>query len=165
METFSALLAICAENSPVPGEFPAHRPVTCGALMFSLKCVWINGCENNRGAGDLRRYRTHYDVIVMSWMKSVKLAETCPKQPQQCAKRIHISWHAILYRLADALVKNDYDVLFDCRTRNKIIHWSGLFSMQNKIFLVSAQSIITVVYEVQGAHLSWHCIIYSLTAQ
>ena len=28
METFSALLAICAENSPVPGEFSAQRPVT-----------------------------------------------------------------------------------------------------------------------------------------
>ena len=28
METFSALLAICAGNSPVPGEVPAQRPVT-----------------------------------------------------------------------------------------------------------------------------------------
>ena len=28
METFSALLAICAGNSPVPAEFPAQRPVT-----------------------------------------------------------------------------------------------------------------------------------------
>ena len=28
MEIFSALLAICAGNSPVPGEFPAQRPVT-----------------------------------------------------------------------------------------------------------------------------------------
>ena len=27
METFSALLAICAGNSPVLGEFPAQRPV------------------------------------------------------------------------------------------------------------------------------------------
>ena len=27
MATFSALLAICAGNSPVPGEFPAQRPV------------------------------------------------------------------------------------------------------------------------------------------
>ena len=27
METFSALLALCAGNSPVPGEFPAQRPV------------------------------------------------------------------------------------------------------------------------------------------
>ena len=28
MEAFSTLLAICAGNSPVPGEFPAQRPVT-----------------------------------------------------------------------------------------------------------------------------------------
>ena len=28
METFSTLLAICAGNSPVPGEFPTQRPVT-----------------------------------------------------------------------------------------------------------------------------------------
>ena len=28
METFSALLASCAGNSPVPGEFPAQRSVT-----------------------------------------------------------------------------------------------------------------------------------------
>ena len=28
METFSALLAICAGNSPVPGKFPTQRPVT-----------------------------------------------------------------------------------------------------------------------------------------
>ena len=28
METFSALLAICAGNSPASGEFPAQRPVT-----------------------------------------------------------------------------------------------------------------------------------------
>ena len=27
METFSALLAICGGNSPVPGEFPTQRPV------------------------------------------------------------------------------------------------------------------------------------------
>ena len=34
METFSALLAICAENSPVPGEFPARRPVTRSSDVF-----------------------------------------------------------------------------------------------------------------------------------
>ena len=36
-----------------------------GALMFSLICVWINGWVNNREAGDLKRYRTHYDVTVI----------------------------------------------------------------------------------------------------
>ena len=51
-------------NSPVPGEFP-HKGQWRGALMFSLICVWINDWVNNREAGDLRRYRAHYDVIVL----------------------------------------------------------------------------------------------------
>ena len=45
-------------NSPHEGQWR-------WALMFSLVCVWINGWVNNREAGDLRCYRTHYDVIVM----------------------------------------------------------------------------------------------------
>ena len=32
--------------------------------MFSLICVWIKSWVNNREAGDLRRYRAHYDVTV-----------------------------------------------------------------------------------------------------
>ena len=34
MKTFSALLAISAENSPVPGEFSAQRPVTRSFDVF-----------------------------------------------------------------------------------------------------------------------------------
>ena len=34
METFSALLTICAGNSPVTGDFPAQRPVTRGFDVF-----------------------------------------------------------------------------------------------------------------------------------
>ena len=45
-------------NSPHKGQWR-------GALMFSLICVWINAWVNNRETGDLRRYRAHYDVIVM----------------------------------------------------------------------------------------------------
>ena len=47
-------------NSPHKGQWR-------GALMFSLICVWINGWVNNCEAGDLRRYRAHYDVTVMSF--------------------------------------------------------------------------------------------------
>ena len=34
METFSALLALCAGNSPVTGEFPTQRPVTRSFDVF-----------------------------------------------------------------------------------------------------------------------------------
>ena len=46
-------------NSPRKGQWRR-------ALLFSLICPWINSWVNNREAGDLRRHRTHYDVIVMA---------------------------------------------------------------------------------------------------
>ena len=64
METFSAYLALCEGNSPVPVNSP-HKGQWRGALMLSLICVWKNGWVNNREAGDLRRHRGHYDVNVM----------------------------------------------------------------------------------------------------
>ena len=48
-------------NSPHKGQWR-------GALIFSLICVWINGWVNNREVGDMRRYRAHYDVTVMTWI-------------------------------------------------------------------------------------------------
>ena len=73
METFSALLAICVGSSPVTGEFPSQRPVTRSVDVF-LICTWINGGVNIRKAGDLRRHRTHYDVILMrNFVRTIKL--------------------------------------------------------------------------------------------
>ena len=63
MKTSSALLAICAGMSP-PVNSP-HKGQWSGALMFPSICAWINGCVNNREAGDLRRHRAHYDVTIM----------------------------------------------------------------------------------------------------
>ena len=45
-------------NSPHKGQWR-------GALMFTLICARIYGWVNTREAGDFRRYRLHYDVIVM----------------------------------------------------------------------------------------------------
>ena len=55
METFSALLALCAGNSPF--------------TAFPSICARINSCTNNREADDLRCHRTHYVVTVMLWTK------------------------------------------------------------------------------------------------
>ena len=45
-------------NSPHKGQWRR-------ASIFSLIYVWINDWVNNREAGELRRHRAHYDVIVM----------------------------------------------------------------------------------------------------
>ena len=39
METFSALLALCAGNSPVTGEFPSQRQVTWSFDVFFHLCL------------------------------------------------------------------------------------------------------------------------------
>ena len=73
-----------------------HKGQWRWALMFSLICIWINAWVNNREAGDLRRYRAHYDVIVMcntiylgrlsevgAWINSPTTSPTpSPPQPQ-----------------------------------------------------------------------------------
>ena len=82
METLSALLALCAGNSPVAGEL--QRPVTRG-FGVSLICVWIHDWVNSGDAGDLRLHRAYYDVIVMNiqtegqkWAKcSRAMASSC----------------------------------------------------------------------------------------
>ena len=45
-------------NSPHKGQWR-------GALMFSLICALNKRLSKHREAGDLRRHRAHYDVIVM----------------------------------------------------------------------------------------------------
>ena len=44
METFSALLAICAGNSPLTGDFPSQRPVTrsFGVFFYLRLNKWLS---------------------------------------------------------------------------------------------------------------------------
>ena len=59
------------------GEFTGDRwiPRTKASdaepWCFFFICVWINGWVNNHEAGDLRRYRAHYDVIVIPALQMI----------------------------------------------------------------------------------------------
>ena len=55
-------------NSPHKGQWRR-------AFVFSFICAWINASVNNREAGDLRRHRVYYDVIVMG-KENVRMRET-----------------------------------------------------------------------------------------
>ena len=69
METFSALLANCAVNSPVSGEFPTQRPVTRSFdVFFDLrlnerlsKHSWALVCPFSRG------FLTHYILYFLKY--------------------------------------------------------------------------------------------------
>ena len=63
METFSAILAVSAGNSPVTGEFPAQRPVTQSFdIFFDLH---LNKRLSNQ-SWSWCFDRTHYDLTVMN---------------------------------------------------------------------------------------------------
>ena len=69
METFSALLAICAGNSPVPGEFPAQRPMARGFDIFFDLRPDKRLSEQSRGwwfetqSHSLWRHRNELDLL------------------------------------------------------------------------------------------------------
>ena len=58
-------------NSPHKGQWR-------GAFMFSLTCSRINAWVNNHEAGDLRRRRAHYEVIVIT------------AKPEQSSQKWHL---------------------------------------------------------------------------
>ena len=138
METFFALLAICAGNSPAPVNCP-HKGQWCGALMLYLVCARINGWVNNREAGDLRLYRAHYDVIVMFWITSVILTNGENSEPKNFVRRprMNRNWLSSdinqqgclnLFESADKIdfcvtVSIDIDYPSQCPPQSMVLHY------------------------------------------
>ena len=72
MEIFSALLAICAGNSPVSGEFPAQRPATRSFDVFFDLCLNKRLSKQSRGWWFETLYRPlwphcNVQLVFMPW--------------------------------------------------------------------------------------------------
>ena len=116
-------------NSPHKGQWR-------GALMFSLVCVWINGWVNSCEAGDLRRPRAHYDVIVMKKGTSTRMHLL-----------IVISWHNCGHLFVVYLTLN-------ISAWWLLIHWwqTGTIASATMACLCLVRH--SVLFSV--VHLSWH---------
>ena len=84
METFSALLAICAGNSPVPGESPAQRPVTQSFDVFFDLRLNKRLRKQSRGwwfetlSRPLWRHRNDiYGQMALNWHLNYENRHTC----------------------------------------------------------------------------------------
>ena len=84
--TFSALLALCEGNLPVTGGFPR------------------NGWINNRDAGDLRRHRAHYDIIVMKWIEGIWISGVGIYPPFHNSHSHHNSIPADIWRKNNVII-------------------------------------------------------------
>ena len=115
METFSALLALFAGNSPVTGDPPppphththTHKGQWCGALMFSLICAWTNGWY--RYDGDFRRHRAHYDATVIKNKEICRHSDGPIQVPSMYSAGTCIIQHLLF--LTSAILFNTYSLV------------------------------------------------------
>ena len=98
METFSALLALCAGNSPVTGDFPAQRPVTRSFDVF------FDLCRNKRLSKQGWWFETlscslwrHCNVMTRYWTDSNPLLE------QMLINRMAWQWAETLVEIRGTL--------------------------------------------------------------
>ena len=89
METFSALLALCAKNSPVTGEFPSQRPVTRSFGVFFDLCLSKRLSKQSRR----RWFQTpssslwcHCNVSISNYCESIALVFKHPRVSLQNAR-------------------------------------------------------------------------------
>ena len=105
-----------------PRYWPSpHKGQWHGALMFSLICAWINRGVNNREANDLRRYRAHYNVIVMHTTRSAINDDNVG-----IMKTLRISWPRLLVRRAHlSVVKCPWGQIrqWNCCTNPTMHQW------------------------------------------
>ena len=74
-------------NSPHKGQWR-------GTLLLSLIYAWINRWVNKGEAGELRRHRAHYDVIVMRTREfQINTTHTCTRTHGQVFRYSHECWH------------------------------------------------------------------------
>ena len=145
METFSALLAICAGNSPVNSP---HKGQWRGALMFSLICARINGWVNNCEAGDSRRHRAHYYVIVMS----VKLF---------CRVDVYLMKPTANYaKSSNACAVKGFSQTLSNSKRNVV--WQFFVRNEGDITLIIHGNSMTVTVTVGLTMSNWFCICSSV---
>ena len=131
---------------PLCGEFTGHRWILLtkasdrGALVFSLICAWINGWVNNRGAGNLRRHRAHYDVTVMSYWfvpdGSKLLPEPMLTDHQWCL--VVFIWGQLHRKFLKyvSLLWGWKLLIWDCSHDLKIIHSDATFKCHMVIVLI-----------------------------
>ena len=97
VETFSALLALCAGNSPVTGEFPLQRPVTQRFDVFFDLCLnkrmskqslswwfetpsrslWRQGNEPEQTTEQTLESQVNWDNLVFIWRHCNEILACC----------------------------------------------------------------------------------------
>ena len=118
-----------------PRWIPRTKASDAVLWFFSLICVWINGWVNNRETCDLRRYRAHYDVIVMDPTTVPYYRDVHHFEEADC-------WYSVKHR---------YNT-FQCNT---MLHKARLLHALSKITLGMGSANVRRCYKVTSSLIGW----------
>ena len=108
METFSTLLALCAGNSPVSGEFSSQRPVMQSFDVFVDLCLkkWLSQQSRHRWFETLSRSLWRHCNVVSGGI--IKRWQWCDYLRISCLWfwSLHI-WY-IVYHIWSSVIKDRY---------------------------------------------------------
>ena len=162
METFSALLAICAGNSPAPGEFPAQRPVTRSFdVSFDLR---LNKRLSKQWWGwwfetlsrPLWRHRNENWEKYMKWTRHEPIIHL--QRNKTRPKDVHILWYIIhmnvsKHRKVGCLFKHLFRLTIQNSSKHHI-KWSLTHCEDNSP--VTDKSLSQRARNAGSASISWH---------
>ena len=124
METFSAWMVLCAGNSPVPGEFPAQRPVARSFNVFFDLCLNKRLSKQSWGwwfdalSHPLWRHRNAYGICVLR----------LPELPGGNVLNENALWHEQWWLLkCDIDVLNIYDICIYIYIFNNFLNFNPSF--------------------------------------
>ena len=119
METFSALQAICAWTSPVPGEFPAQRPVTRSFdVFFDLR---LNKRLSKQSWG------WWFETLSCPLWRHCNVVNYTP-----LSKQWYKSLHSNEVRLYDFLFSKTFPISKQCAATNLNSEWGINITWSNK---------------------------------
>ena len=129
-----------------------------GALMFSLICDWINAWVNIHEAGDLRRHRTHYDVIVMYCTVLLELLTWQWKinQGYWIVRWRSIFVHTHIYGFA---LRNPYCTYTYCSLRTALWLFGACCALHLSVLLwlyIALGIFIWIIYLYSSGLFHWH---------
>ena len=131
-----------------------HKDQWRGALMFSLICARVNGWANTCEAGDLRRHRSHCDVIIMRILYSswVFYSWYIPHSNHKRNTTVHISFQG---QFIENLYYGSPEVLIPYDLVRTIILLSRKCEYVLKIECHSAVDRYSWWVDYNGAKVSW----------
>ena len=175
METFSALLDICAGNSPVAGEFPAQRPVTRSFdIFFDLRpnkrlnkqslgwwfetpsrSLWRQCKENH-----FLKYNSSIHNDSISYLQTTLRSNADQTQSGHVFVEVYVNhqWFDVACCWPDDVIQNGWHDHFNKKNNS----FNSFLMLKEHIYVCSPHEIFHTQNYSSGLSINWHSMVQTM---